>query len=55
MRSFPARLHSQVEIRVQGWFSDGQLNICANALDRHVAAGDGDRLAIIWDSAMVSP
>jgi propionyl-CoA synthetase len=35
------------------WFPDGRLNTCFNALDRHVAAGHGDRLALIWDSAMV--
>lgn len=35
------------------WFPDGTLNTCVNALDRHVAAGHGDRMALIWDSAMV--
>lgn len=32
------------------WFSDGQLNGCWNAVDRHVSAGHGERLAIIHDS-----
>ena len=32
------------------WFPDGELNICANALDRHVEAGNGDRAALIYDS-----
>ena len=32
------------------WFADGQLNACHNAVDRHVAAGHGDRVAIIHDS-----
>ncbi len=32
------------------WFPDGELNVCHNALDRHVAAGHGDRAAIIHDS-----
>ena len=27
-----------------------RLNTCWNALDRHVAAGRGDRVALIWDS-----
>jgi propionyl-CoA synthetase len=35
------------------WFPDGELNTCANALDRHVSAGHGERVALIWDSAMV--
>ncbi|MFZ8926448.1 MAG: acetyl-coenzyme A synthetase N-terminal domain-containing protein, partial [Candidatus Nanopelagicales bacterium] len=33
------------------WFTGGELNTCANALDRHVAAGRGDRTALIHDSA----
>ncbi len=32
------------------WFPGGRLNICFNALDRHVAAGRGDQLALIHDS-----
>ena len=32
------------------WFAGGMLNTCHNALDRHVAAGIGDRPALIYDS-----
>ncbi len=32
------------------WFVGGEMNTCHNALDRHVEAGHGDRLAIIYDS-----
>jgi len=32
------------------WFPDGRLNTCFNAVDRHVAAGAGDRAALVWDS-----
>ena len=32
------------------WFSGGQLNTCYNALDRHVDAGHGERIALIYDS-----
>jgi propionyl-CoA synthetase len=32
------------------WFPGGQLNTCANALDRHVQAGHGSRLALVYDS-----
>ncbi|MER6170720.1 propionyl-CoA synthetase [Streptosporangium sp. NPDC001681] len=32
------------------WFPDGELNTCHNALDRHVEAGHGDRVALIYDS-----
>ncbi len=34
------------------WFPDGELNTCANAVDRHVDAGRGDRVAVIHDSAV---
>ena len=30
------------------WFEDGELNLSANCLDRHVAAGLGDRVAYHW-------
>lgn len=29
------------------WFSDGETNVCYNALDRHVEAGRGDRVAFV--------
>jgi propionyl-CoA synthetase len=32
------------------WFAGGRLNTCWNAVDRHVAAGRGDHIALIWDS-----
>ncbi len=30
------------------WFADGELNVAVNCVDRHVAAGHGDRVAIHW-------
>ena len=32
------------------WFTDAMVNTCWNAVDRHVRAGSGDRVAIIHDS-----
>src|SRR6266568_5949174 len=32
------------------WFTGGRLNTCWNALDRHVAGGRADQLALIYDS-----
>jgi propionyl-CoA synthetase len=32
------------------WFPGARLNTCWNALDRHVATGHGERLALVWDS-----
>jgi propionyl-CoA synthetase len=34
------------------WFPDGELNTSYNCLDRHVESGAGERVALIWDSAM---
>ena len=31
------------------WFEDGKLNVCYNALDRHILAGKGDRVAIYFE------
>jgi propionyl-CoA synthetase len=32
------------------WFPDGELNVCHNALDRHVDAGHGGQAALVYDS-----
>jgi propionyl-CoA synthetase len=34
------------------WFTDGELNSCHNALDRHVAGGRAQQVAMIYDSPM---
>jgi len=31
------------------WFEDGYINVSENCLDRHVANGLGERIAIIWE------
>jgi acetyl-CoA synthetase len=31
------------------WFGDGELNVSYNCLDRHVQAGNGDRVALLWE------
>ncbi|TPW77320.1 acetate--CoA ligase [Schumannella soli] len=31
------------------WFADGRLNVAYNCLDRHVEAGNGDRIALHWE------
>ena len=49
-RQKPTRIagwsYDPVDIR---WFEDGKLNICHNAVDRHVTAGHGDRVALIFE------
>src|SRR3970040_814129 len=32
------------------WFEDGLMNLSDNCVDRHVDAGRGERLAIIWEA-----
>ncbi len=32
------------------WFDGGKLNVSVNCLDRHVAAGNGDRIAFHWEA-----
>ena len=36
------------------WFVGGKLNMCYNAVDRHIDEGNGERNAIIWDSPVTS-
>ncbi|XP_025956115.2 acyl-CoA synthetase short-chain family member 3, mitochondrial isoform X2 [Dromaius novaehollandiae] len=36
------------------WFVDGELNICYNAVDRHVENGRGEHIAIIYDSPVTN-
>jgi len=31
------------------WFEDGELNASVSCLDRHIAAGRGDQVAIVWE------
>jgi propionyl-CoA synthetase len=33
------------------WYPDGEINMCYNAVDKHVKEGRGEQDAIIWDSA----
>jgi acetyl-CoA synthetase len=35
------------------WFADGKLNVAYNCVDRHVEAGNGDRVAIHWEGEQI--
>ncbi|KAA9164367.1 propionyl-CoA synthetase [Amycolatopsis acidicola] len=50
----PQRALDEAGAPIYRWFPDATLNTCANAVDRHVAAGHGDRPAIIYDSPVSS-
>ncbi len=49
----PAKALDDSAAPLYRWYPGGELNTSVNALDRHVDAGNGDRAALIWDSAMV--
>ena len=46
----PVRALDDSRAPLYEWFTDTEVNTCWNAVDRHVAAGRGDQLAIIHDS-----
>ena len=53
-RSPPEKVLDRSRAPLYRWFTGGVLNTCENALDRHVAAGHGDRLALIHDSPVTA-
>jgi propionyl-CoA synthetase len=46
----PSRALNDTRAPLYEWFTDAQVNTCYNAVDRHVEAGHGGRIAIIHDS-----
>src|SRR5918996_1287249 len=44
----PTQILDESNAPFYAWFADGKLNASANCLDRHVEAGDGDRVAYHW-------
>ncbi|MCW2493797.1 MAG: propionyl-CoA synthetase [Frankiales bacterium] len=46
----PASIVERQDAARSRWFPDGTLNTCFNALDRHVALGRADQVALIYDS-----
>src|ERR671936_2618460 len=37
------------ELPYAKWYLGGRLNVCFNCVDRHVAAGKGDKVAYFWE------
>jgi propionyl-CoA synthetase len=46
----PSRILDDSNAPLYRWFSDGVLNTCFNALDRHVDGGRAQQIALIYDS-----
>jgi acetyl-CoA synthetase len=40
----------QWELPYAKWFVGGKTNLCFNCLDRHIAAGRGNKTAILWEA-----
>ncbi|MGW9551651.1 AMP-binding protein [Citricoccus zhacaiensis] len=49
----PTRALDDAGAPIYRWFPGARLNTAVNCLDRHVAAGHGERTAIIYDSAVL--
>src|SRR5262245_1747283 len=46
----PSTILDSSQAPIYRWFSDGRLNTCFNAVDRHADGGRGDQPALIYDS-----
>jgi propionyl-CoA synthetase len=47
---FPTQILDDSHQYLKKWYVDGEINICYNAIDRHVEAGRGDATSFIYDS-----
>lgn len=46
----PSKILSQTKRGFYRWFEDGEINTCYLAIDQHIEQGNGDRIALIYDS-----
>ncbi len=51
----PTRAVDDSTAPIYRWFPDGELNVCFNALDRHVAPAAATRPPLIYDSPSRTP
>lgn len=49
-RRFPTRILDKTDDWHYSWFADGELNMSELCIDRHIASGQGDQIALIYDS-----
>ena len=47
----PTKILDTSDQYMHRWYTDGEMNICYNAVDRHVEAGRGDHPGLVYDSA----
>jgi propionyl-CoA synthetase len=48
----PTKALNDARAPLYEWYSDGLVNTCWNAVDRHVEAGRGEQAAILYDSPL---
>jgi len=44
------KVWEETELFPGKWFVGGKLNVCYNCIDRHIEAGKGDQVALIWEA-----
>lgn len=49
-KSFDFVNHGSLKEGNLRWFVNGRLNASVQCLDRHIENGNGDKVALIWDS-----
>lgn len=54
IRHWQKRMKNGVTHLSWTWFPDGEISTSYNCVDRHVKAGHGDNIAIIWDSPVTN-
>lgn len=50
----PTKILDDSKAPLYRWFSDGEMNTCYNAIDRHIEQGRGEQNAIIYDSPVTN-
>ena len=47
----PTKILDTTDQYLHRWFTDGEMNICYNCVDRHVEEGRGEQVAFAYDCA----
>ena len=50
LRNYTKSLSNGISYSSFSWFPDGEISTSYNCIDRHVKSGNGNTIAIIWDS-----
>ena len=50
----PSKILNKANPPFYKWFEDGVTNTCYNAIDVHIDKGNGDKIALIYDSPITN-